>query len=101
MTELLENPIKAIRDSYRVLKKGGIAIHTTCFLYHLHPSLKDYCRFSPDDLKYFCKELSEILQCEGWGTRMAILLSFISSRFTFMNIPESKMSILRWIDTRN
>jgi len=99
--EHLENPKKAIEESYRVLKRGGIAIHTTCFMNYIHYCPKDYWRFSPDALRYLCKDFSEILQCEGWGNRIAILLCFISDKFRFMKIPETKWSIRRLIATYN
>lgn len=99
--EHLENPQKAIEESYRVLKKGGIAIHTTCFINYIHSCPKDFWRFSPEALKYLCQSFSEILQCEGWGNRIAILLCFISDRFRSIRIPESKWSIRRLFATWN
>ena len=99
--EHLEDPKKAIEESYRVLKKGGIAIHTTCFINCMHLYTKDFWRFSPEALKYLCKDFSEILQCEGWGNRIAILLCFLSDRFRFMKIPETKWSIRHIIATHN
>lgn len=100
VVEHLENPKKAIFESYRVLKKGGIAIHTTCFMREIHPFPEDFWRFSPDALKYLCMDFSEIIQCEGWGNRIAILLCLISGRFN-ANIPKSKLSIRRKIATLN
>lgn len=97
--EHLENPKKAIEESYRVLKKDGIAIHTTCFINYIHPCPKDFWRFSPEALKHLHKDFSEILCCEGWGNRIAILLCFVSDRFRFINIPETKWSIRHWIAT--
>jgi len=97
----LEDPKKAIKESYRVLKKGGIAIHTTCFFNYIQPCPRDFWRFSPEALRYLCKDFSEILQCEGWGNRIAILLCFLSKRFRFMNIPETKWSIRHLIATFN
>ncbi|UCG54657.1 MAG: class I SAM-dependent methyltransferase, partial [Dehalococcoidia bacterium] len=40
--EHLEDPMLALNESHRVLKIGGIAIHTTCFLNYIH--------FCPQDL---------------------------------------------------
>ena len=97
--EHLENPQKAIDESYRVLKKDGIAIHTTCFINYIHPCPKDFWRFSTEALKYLCKDFSEIIQCEGWGNRIAILLCFISDRFRFMRIPENKWSFRHLVAT--
>lgn len=99
--EHLEDPKKAVKESYRVLKEGGVAIHTTCFINYIHLCPKDFWRFSPEALRYLCKDFSEILQCEGWGTRIAILLCFLSERFRFMNIPETKWSIRHLIATYN
>lgn len=91
--EHLENPQKAIQESYRVLKTGGIAIHTTCFINFIHNCPKDFWRFSPEALKYLCRDFSEVICCNGWGNRVAIILCFISNRFRFMRIPDHKWSI--------
>jgi hypothetical protein len=57
-------------------KQAIVGIHTTCFMNYIHLCPKDYWRFSSDALKYLCKDFSEILCCEGWGNRIAILLCF-------------------------
>lgn len=90
--EHLENPKKAIAESFRVLKKNGIAIHTTCFINYIHYFPKDYWRFSPDALQFLCKNFSEILCSNGWGNRIAILLCMLSDKFRFTRIPENKWS---------
>lgn len=99
--EHINNPQKAIEESYRVLKKDGIAIHTTCFMNYIHRCPNDYWRFSHDGLRYLCRNFSEILCCAGWGNRIAILLCFVSERFRFMRIPETKCSIRHLIATYN
>ena len=99
--EHLEDPKEAMKESCRVLNKGGIAIHTTCFINYIHRCPKDFWRFSPDALRYLCMDFSEILQYEGWGNRVAILLCFLSERFRFMRISEDKWSIRRLIATYN
>ncbi len=99
--EHLENPIKAINESYRILKKGGIAIHTSCFINYYHPAPRDFWRFSPDALKYLCRDFSEIVQCEGWGNRIAILLCFLGDRFRALEIPDRKFSIKKYLATYN
>lgn len=60
--EHVEDPKKAIYESYRVLKRGGIAIHTTCFINYVHPCPNDFWRLSPEGLKHLCINFSEILQ---------------------------------------
>ncbi len=99
--EHLKDPQKATRETYRILKKGGIAIHTTCFLIYLHPSPKDFWRFSSEALKLLCRDFSKILQCESWGNRIAILFCFLSDRFRLLSIPDRKWSIRRLIANYN
>lgn len=91
--EHVQNPIRAVNESYRVLKNNGIAIHTSCFLNYFHPCPQDFWRFSPDAFRYLCKDFSKILLCDGWGNRFAIFLCFITDKFRFMRIPEKKWSI--------
>jgi len=99
--EHLENPQKAIDESYRVLKKGGTAIHTTVFIYRMHYGPKDFYRFSPDALCYLHRDFSEIIQCEGWGNHIAVLLCLLSDKFCFINIPETRWSVWRLLATHN
>jgi len=99
--EHIENPDAGIAESWRVLKKGGIAIHTTCFVNYYHPAPIDYWRFSPDALRFLCARFSKILQCGGWGNRLAILLCFLGDRFRAMEIPERRFSLRRWVATLN
>jgi len=103
--EHLENPQKAIDESYRVLKKDGIAIHTTCFINYMHPCPIDFWRFSPAALRYLCKEFSEILHCEGWGNRLALFLLFFPNRLRdklrLTTVPGPGWSIRRYIANWN
>lgn len=94
--EHLENPKQAIQESHRVLKKGGIAIHTTCFINSKHYGPEDFWRFSSEALKILCKDFNEILQCEGWGNRIVAILCFIWFKTRFIQIPGRKWD-LRYI----
>ncbi len=58
--EHVENPQAAIDESYRILKKGGIVIHTTVFIMPYHPSPIDLTRFSPHLLEKMAKDFSDI-----------------------------------------
>jgi len=99
--EHIENTEKAIAESFRVLKKDGMAIHTTCFINPVHLCPEDYWRFSPASLRYLFKDFSEILQCEGWGNRLAIFLILLSDKIRFIKIPERKLSVFNWIASHN
>jgi len=99
--EHLEDPKKAIKESFRVLNKGGIAIHTTCFINYIHLFPGDFWRFSPAALRHLCKDFSEILCCESWGNRIAILFCFISDKLRSLRIPEMKWSVRRYLATYN
>ncbi len=74
--EHIENPQAAIDESYRILKPGGVAIHTTVFLMPYHPSPIDLLRFSPDQLRRMCHSFSEIYTggAGNWRAMAALLL---------------------------
>jgi ubiquinone/menaquinone biosynthesis C-methylase UbiE len=99
--EHIDEPQKAISESLRVLKIGGIAIHTTCFMNYIHPDPKDLWRFTPAALRYLCREFSEIIGCDGWGNRLAILLCFFSNKLRYMEIPDKKCSVRNFVATYN
>jgi len=103
--EHLEDPKKAIEESRRVLKKGGVAIHTTCFINYFHPCPKDFWRFSLDGLRYLCKDFSNILYCEGWGNRIALFLFFFPNRLRghlkLVDMPKTRWSVRRFIASWN
>ncbi|MBX4200307.1 class I SAM-dependent methyltransferase [Candidatus Parcubacteria bacterium] len=59
--EHVENPIKAFKEMYRVLKPGGYCLVYVPFLYYYHAEkgyYGDYWRFTEDSLKYLSKPFS-------------------------------------------
>jgi SAM-dependent methyltransferase len=50
--EHLEEPDKAIKEAYRVLKSGGYAIYTVPLFWLLHEEPRDFYRYTKYGLKY-------------------------------------------------
>jgi len=71
--EHLEEPEQAIRECYRVLKPGGVAIYSVPFIWHVHEAPRDFFRYSRYGLRYLFEkagfELVEIRPLSGfWVT---------------------------------
>lgn len=73
-------PWKAVEETRRALKRGGIAIHTTCAFNPLHEHPRDYWRFMPDGLRVLCKNFSEIITCDSWGNREVMQMAMDGHR---------------------
>lgn len=76
----------AFDECIRVLKPGGIAIHTTCFVL-AHHGPGDFWRWSPEGLRFLAKKC-EIIQANGWGNPFIYLLGFLG--LTWSKVPEFK-----------
>lgn len=50
--EHLEEPAEAIRECYRLLRPGGIAIYSAPFFWHLHEEPRDFFRYTRFGLQY-------------------------------------------------
>ncbi len=74
------DPSQAIGESYRVLKKGGVAVHTTCFLNPVHLAPGDFWRFTPSALALLSKNFSRIIDCGGWGNQWIGLMLVLGLR---------------------
>lgn len=88
--EHIEEPQKAIDESYRILKPGGLAIHTTVFMMPYHPSPIDLRRFSPPMLERLHKNYSKVITGGNgnWRSMMAVALrlSRLPVSYPFGNI---------------
>jgi len=97
----IRDPRLALSEAFRVLKVGGLGIHTTraCGPPSRYP--EDYYRFLRDGLLAICPRDLEVLQLGSWGNRFAMGLMLIRDPFfRFMQIPE-KPGIRRWLATYN
>ncbi len=71
--EHLEEPELALRECFRVLRKGGCAIYTVPFIWPLHEEPRDFYRFSKYGIEHLFKKAGfEVIEiralCGFWGT---------------------------------
>ncbi|QJD58202.1 class I SAM-dependent methyltransferase [Pseudomonas sp. gcc21] len=93
------NPQQAIDECFRVLKPGGIAIHTTCFINPVHGHPGDFWRFTPEALVLLHKGWAEILESGGWGN--FDVWGVVRNHLRFAGIPHAKWHPLHKTATRN
>lgn len=81
-TEVLEHcpePEVILKETYRVLKKGGYFFFTVPFLWHLHEVPNDAYRYTPFSLERHLKNSGfkdiEIKATGGWHAAMAQMLA--------------------------
>ena len=72
--EHIPKPWIAAAEMVRVLKPGGIGLHTTCAFNPRHgpPVFNDYYRFLPDGLAELFDGVNVLIKA-GWGNRQALL----------------------------
>ncbi len=93
------NPQQAIDESWRVLRPGGIALHTTCFINPIHGAPSDYWRFTPEALRLMTRQFSQIIDCDGWGNFETWLL--IRDGLRFDGVPHAKWHPIHRIAIKN
>jgi len=83
--EHLEEPEKALRECYRILRSGGVAIYSVPFIWHLHEEPSDFYRFSKYGLKYLFEkvgfEIIEINALSGFWITFGQLFVYNIYRF--------------------
>jgi SAM-dependent methyltransferase len=64
--EHLEEPELALRECHRVLKRGGVAVYSVPFIWHLHEEPRDFYRYSKHGLKYLFEKVGfEIIEIKA------------------------------------
>lgn len=74
------DPFHAISECARILRPGGIAIHTTCFINPIHGSPSDFWRFTPEGLRLLHRGWN-IIECAGWGNQQAWVIAADGLRY--------------------
>ena len=94
------DPFRAVAESLRVLRPGGQAVHTTCFVNQVHGSPGDFWRFTPQALELLGSAAGgEVVLSGGWGNRAA--LAVIDLGFRMTPIPENPGNPLYQLAMRN
>lgn len=86
--EHVRDPFRCGSEACRVLKPGGIHLHTTCFLNPVHYEPTDYWRFLPDALGLLFPG-SNPLVAGSWGNPLALLTLWAAPRLRMLPVPRS------------
>jgi len=93
------DPYQAITECHRVLRPGGIALHTTCFMNPVHGAPMDFWRFTPFALSLLHRNWSEIIEVGGWGNFQ--VWSVVHDGIRFDGVPHAKWHPLHQIAVDN
>lgn len=93
------NPLLAVDECFRILKPGGIAVHTTCFINPIHSFPSDFWRFTPDALALLVQPHADVIDGGGWGNRWVWPYNALGLRFE--PIPHARWHPFHWIATHN
>jgi len=79
--EHLRHPWRAVEQIRRILRKDGLCICTSVFVYPLHHggNYGDYYRFSPDGFKALFEDY-KIISAEGWGNAEVLKITYNHSQ---------------------
>jgi hypothetical protein len=88
-----------VEQTWRVLRPGGIAIHTTVFCFPIHGAPSDFWRYTPDALRFLCRKFSEIIECDGWGNLQ--VWQWARRGMHFEPVPHARWHPLHKVATRN
>lgn len=93
------SPYRAISESFRVVRPGGLVVHTTCFINPIHGSPSDFWRFTPDALRLLCESHGPVIEASGWGNPYVWLAIALGLRFE--PVPDAADHALHLLATYN
>ncbi len=93
--EHVADPFRCAAEGRRVLRPGGLQIHTTCFVNPIHDAPGDNYRFTPDGLRLVFEKEEEI-EVGGWGNPLVPLL-WLLPRIAFRPVPVARRNPLSWL----
>jgi SAM-dependent methyltransferase len=93
------DPQRAVDETFRILKHGGTAIHTTCFINPVHKDPSDFWRFTPDALALLCQRFSKIIDVGGWGNPYVWVVASLGLRWD--GVPEARWHPLHRVAMKN
>jgi SAM-dependent methyltransferase len=93
------NPQLAMAELFRVLKPGGLSLHTTCFINPIHDCPCDYWRYTPAALRLLAERHGETIEADGWGNAMVWPFAFMGLRSE--PIPNAPWHPAHWLANKN
>lgn len=87
-TELLEHchtPEKAVNEMNRILKKNGICLASTRFIYYQHDQIEDYYRYAEPGLKHLFKNFTKV-EIYPLGNSLGSSWDIIAQKLPFLMV---------------
>lgn len=93
------NPFQAVGETLRVLKPGGVVVHTTCMMLPIHSDPSDFWRYTVDGLKLLVHEQADVIAADSWGNRSFLAIEHLGLRYH--PVPDNPRHPLHRIAVRN